>query len=100
MEVLEPGGLAEVGALARGLEVQVLGGEVFLGGGGEGEGVLGVVLLDEVLDYGAGFPEDEPGVGVFDAGDAGGGGFSLGLGELLERRAGWAAIGRGRGDRG
>lgn len=66
----EPGCLAEVRALAGDLVVQPLLGEVFFGGGGEGQGVFFVVLLDEVFDDGAGFPEGDAGVGIFDCGDA------------------------------
>lgn len=54
MEVAEPVFLAEVGALARGLEVQPLVELEFLGRGGVGKRVGLVVGFDEVLDYGAG----------------------------------------------
>jgi hypothetical protein len=63
---VEPGCLAEVGALAADLEGEPLVAQVFFGQGGVAEGVLGVVLLDDVVDDGAGFPENEAGVGVLD----------------------------------
>ena len=77
MEVREPGGLAEVRTLAGDLVVQPLLREVVLWSGGEGEGVLFVVFGDEVFDYGAGFPEGDAGVGIFDGGDAGSGVVSM-----------------------
>jgi hypothetical protein len=46
-------------------------GEEFVGGGGVGEGMGGVVGGEEVLDDGAGFPEGDVGVvGVGNGGDA------------------------------
>jgi hypothetical protein len=46
-------------------------GEEFVGGGGVGEGIGGVVGGEEVLDDGAGFPEGDVGVvGVGNGGDA------------------------------
>lgn len=46
--------------------------EEFVGGGGVGEGIGGVVGCEEVLDDGAGFPEGDVVwvVGVGDGGDA------------------------------
>lgn len=52
----EPSPLAEVRALARGLEVQPGLSEELVGRGGVGEGVGGVVGREQVLDDGAGFP--------------------------------------------
>jgi len=46
-------------------------GEEFVGGGGVGKGIGGVVGGEEVLDDGAGFPEGDVGVvWVGDGGDA------------------------------
>ena len=66
----EPGPLAEIRALARGLEVQPGLREELVGRGRVGEGLRGVVGGEEVFDYGAGFPEGEGGVWVGDGGDA------------------------------
>ena len=94
MEVCEPDGLAEVGALAGHLVVEPLVLEVVEEGeGAVREGVGGVVGGDEVLDYGAGFPDGEGGVGVGEDGGAavgvegGEGGLKMG-GGLVRRGAG------------
>lgn len=71
MVPLEPDGLAKVGALAGGLEVEPLAGVVEVGSArGEAELVLLVVGLGQVLEDGAGLPQGEVGVGVVDGGQA------------------------------
>ena len=57
VEEAEPGFLAEVGALARDLEVQPREGGVFFFQGGVVQGLRLVVLVDEVFDDGAGLVE-------------------------------------------
>ena len=69
MEVREPGGLTEVGSLAGHLKIEPLFRVIFLGEGGEGDGVFGVVLLYEVFDDGAGFEDGDVRVGVVDCGN-------------------------------
>lgn len=67
VELLEPGGLAVVGALTRRLEVEELPGLVRLGTAGrEADFVACVVLFDEVLDDGPGLPQGNVGVWVVD----------------------------------
>jgi len=73
MEAGKPDSLAEVWTLAGTLVVEPLNGVILLGsGGGEGEFVVFVVGLDEVLDYRARFPECDVCVWVVDGGDTGG----------------------------
>ena len=80
VESVEPGSLAEVRALAGHLEVQPLLGRVVVRSAlGEAEGVLLVVSLDKVFDDGAGFPQAQAGVGVFNGGNT-----AVGV-ELFER---------------
>ena len=55
----------------RTLKEKVLASEVFLRAGFKVKLVFGVVFLEEVLDDGAGLPESDSGVGVFDDGDTG-----------------------------
>lgn len=61
-----PGTLPEIGALPGSLEKRPLLQEVLLGRGGVGQLVLFVVGVDEVGDDGAGFPERDVRVWVFD----------------------------------
>ena len=70
MKVREPGGLAEVGALAGHLKMEPLLRMVFLGEGGEGDFVFGVVLLHQIFDDGARFEDGNVCVGVADCGNA------------------------------
>lgn len=80
VESVEPGSLAKVRALAGHLEVQPLLGRVVVRSAlGEAEGVLLVISLDKVFDDGAGFPEVQTGVGVFNGGNT-----AVGV-ELFER---------------
>lgn len=58
--------MPEIGALSAHLVHQPLVQVVLFRESGVGHLVAGVVLGDEVLDYGAGFPEDEAVVGVPD----------------------------------
>ena len=67
---VEPRARAEVGALAGRLQVQPGLREEFVGRRGVLQGRGGVVGREQVFDYGAGFPEGDGGVGVFDGGDA------------------------------
>jgi len=69
----EPDALSEVGSLPGGLEVQPLRFEVFVVAAGSVEFVVWVVLFDQVLDYGAGFPEGDVCVGIDDGGNTRGG---------------------------
>jgi hypothetical protein len=64
VEHVEPAALAEVGALTGDLEGEPLIEGVALLYVGVGEFFVGVVLLDEVLDYRCGFLEDEVVIGV------------------------------------
>jgi len=66
VEEAEPRGLAEIGALARGLEVGILLQEVFFGDGSVRELLIFVVLVDQVEDDGAGLPQGDAGVGIVD----------------------------------
>ena len=65
----EPDGLTEVGSLAGHLKMEPLLRVEFLGEGGEGDGVFGVVLLHQVLDDGTGFEDGDVRVGVVDRGN-------------------------------
>ena len=70
VEMREPNRLPEIRALARGLEVHVLGGEVLLGAREKVQFTFRVVDVEQVFDNGAGFPECDARVGVFDSGGA------------------------------
>lgn len=70
MKVGEPGGLAEVGALAGHLKMEPLLGMIFFGEGVEGDLVFGVVLLHQIFHNGAGFENSNVCVGVVDCGNA------------------------------
>jgi len=59
VEVGEPLGLAKVWALAGGLEIEPLLELALLVGISDGDLVLGVVVVDEVLHDGVGLPDDE-----------------------------------------
>lgn len=61
-----PAALSIIRTLPRSLKEEPLLQEVLFGNGGVSQGVRFVVLRDEVGDYGAGFPEDDAGVGIFD----------------------------------
>ena len=66
MQVIEPTGLPKVRALAAYLKSEPLIAEVLLLEGVVAEDMLCVVLLDDVLDDGAGFPERDSGIGILD----------------------------------
>ena len=68
----KPGGLAEVGALPGHLKHQVLVLVILVRGGFRVQLIFRVVVLDEVLDDGAGLPEGDAGVGVLDRRGTGG----------------------------
>ena len=61
-----PACLTVIRTLSRGLEKEPLVLEIFLGGRGVRERMGLVILADEVVDNGAGFPEDDASVRVFD----------------------------------
>lgn len=65
MVFVEPDGLAEVRALARHLEMKPLLKMILLGLGLVGDLLRGVVFFNQVLDNGAGFPDGDSSVGVF-----------------------------------
>lgn len=65
MIFVEPDGLAEVRALARNLEMKPLLKIIFLRLGFVGDLLRGVVFVNQVLDNGAGFPDGDSSVGVF-----------------------------------
>ena len=67
--IYSPSGLAKVWTLTGHLEVQERQGLVFLWRRGEGDLVLFVVLGNQVLVDGAGFPDSDAGVGIFNGRD-------------------------------
>lgn len=96
MKAGEPGGLAEVGALAGSLEMEPLFGVVDVGQviSRRGDGVLAVVLVDQVLDYCTGFEDGDVGVGIVDCRHAGE------KGEVSKEEGEEGKGRRGKGERG
>lgn len=62
---IEPDGLAKVRALARHLEMKPLLLLILLRLGLVGNLPLGIVFLNQVLDNGAGLPQGDSSVGIF-----------------------------------
>lgn len=67
MIVKEPGGLAKVRALARHLKMKPLLQLIPLRRGWVGNLPLGIVFVNQVLDNGAGFPQGDSIVRVFNS---------------------------------
>lgn len=65
MKFIEPGGLAKVRTLARHLEMKPLLQLILLSLGLVGNLPPGVVFVNQVLDNGAGFPQGDSSVGIF-----------------------------------
>lgn len=93
----EPSSLAKVRALAGGLEMQPGLREELFGRRGVLEGGGGVVGGEEIFNYGAGFPQLDVGVWVFDGGNSAVGidGFEgLCMGDLVRAMLCFNVLGR------
>ena len=62
--------MAEVWTLATGLEVEKLDGVVFLRERAEADLIRSVVVLNEILDDGSGFPQGDAGIWILNGGNA------------------------------
>ena len=70
VKLVEPSRLTKVWALTARLIVQELEGLILLWRRREAQLVRFVISVDEVFNDGAGLPEGDAGIGVFDGGDA------------------------------